>query len=523
MMAGLTTRNWAYVLGCCAGLLLTQDTVAHASAVPKIKMGSALRPRKFALVIGINTTQKSKYWNPLRYARKDAKRMAEALRRNAQFDRIALHNTPARTTTKALKQAFRNLLSWVKSPDDTVLVYISSHGTVSRGRKRFLVSSDTTRKIALTGLPVEWIRKQLRKLRSRKIGLILAACYTGSSQSKSVKVPGYKGSNKPMRPIRRDRAIQILSAASFAQPAFESNQFKSDVYTHYFLECFHKLSQKSIIKIHVCAAYKTTPYVQKLNHEIQVPKAYSELGANRDFFLVSPGGKNPSQGYFRAPIWLGKAMKYELFRMGRKSSKSNVVKVQEGEWTALPPGRYQVQVRDEKQRVVRVEELVIQPSEVTRFPSDWSLEVQGGLWGSSGWLQQGGEMYGSAMFGIRHRYFAVFLGAWGTQLSFEQDPYTQLGIQARVEGGYSHKWGMFALFAGAYVSAGVLLQDINQGTLPALALQGGATLTPSLWLHPQWALFVSVDGGVIPSLVNTRWNVSWVGSVRAGFRFRFSQ
>ena len=107
------------------------------------------------------------------------------------------------------------------------------HGTVSKGRTRFIITSDTTQSVSKTALSVRNIRSILGGFTSRRIGLILATCYTGLANSKSVLAKGIKGGIKPL-PFEKDRAIQILSAASYAQPAFESSSFRSDIYTHFF-------------------------------------------------------------------------------------------------------------------------------------------------------------------------------------------------------------------------------------------------------------------------------------------------
>lgn len=485
-----------------------------------VSAGSALRPQKIALVVGINRSRQSKYWSPLLYAKRDAQRMATSLRTQAKFDHIMLLNTPAQTTTRSLLQALQRLNSLVKNSEDLVVVYLSSHGTVSQGRERFLVTSDTKRNVSRSGLAVKTIRLKLRKLRSRRIALILAACYTGSSESKSVRVPGTKGTLRPRQPLQTERAIQILSAASFAQPAFESTQIKGDIYTHFFLKCMRRLKHKTIIKIHVCAATRTTPFVQKWNGEVQVPKAYSELGANRDFALVTATEVQRKLGYFHTKLPQKRGMFVKLFRLGQKSRQQRKWKLFANEMTALPPGRYRILVQASNGRTVREETVVIRSGQISRFASPWSLEFQGGGLGTTGVLQNGGEFAGSGYFGLRHRYFAILLGVWGTSLTFEQDSYVQFALELRGEGGYHHQWRSFGLFVGAYISTAALWQDLNRSPHVSVLFQGGFTLNPSIRISPHWELFASLDAGVIPSVVTAQWRAAFVGALRLGFRYK---
>lgn len=514
-------KTWAACfMGClcfCVGTLPSEAGLENAP----LSLGSTLRPKKVALVIGINASKRSHYWSPLRYARQDAQRFARSLRRNASFDRIHLLTDPAQTTTQRLREALRRLQAQVKSSEDMVVVYISAHGTVSKGRVRYIITSDTTRNVSKTALSIPQIRNELRKLPSRKIGLVLATCYTGSTRSKAVKVPGFKGGITPSGPMVRERAIQILSAASYAQPAFESSLLKGDIYTHFFLDCFRKLKHKTIIKIHVCAASKTTPFVQKWNGEVQVPKAYSLLGANRDFALLSGTLRPRRMGYFRTQTGKKKGLFFRLFRMGRKSSSSRNYKASSGEYAALLPGRYRVVVQSSEGRMLREDTIVVRSGRVSQLPTNWSLEFQAGTWITSGLFQTNGDVSGLGMAGIRHRYFAFFLGAWGTSVPFDAFSYTQFGLELRLEGGYSHQWGRFSLFGGVYTSLSLLLQDVNQLVQPTPLFHGGATLSLGVWLSPHWGLVLGGDVGLVPHTVNTQFRVTLNGGARLGFRYRF--
>jgi len=523
---------WCFCLLSLSGALCLES--AHAGLkVGGLSLGKQLQPKKIALIVGIDRSVKSAFWSPLKYAKRDAQRMTKKLRASARFDRIILLDRAENTTKKALLQALQRLFRLVSSSEDTVLVYISAHGSVSKGRKRYIVTSDTTRHLAKTGLAVAKIRKLLRRLRSRKIGLILATCYNGMPGSKAVRTPGTKGGFRPARPLKAERAIQILSAASFAQPAFESSALRSDVYTHYFLDCFKRTKKKTIIRIHICATILTTKYVQKWNGEVQVPKAYSELGANRDFFLVDTKKERRKVGYLRAAWGKKTGKKFQIFRVGRKSAAQRTVHAMSDEVTALLPGRYRVVVTDTAGRALHEQHLVIQDGEVIGLHSPWGLEFQAGAWGSTGVLKEQGDLSAVALVGLRHRYVALMLGIWGTMLSFERAWYTQLAFELRAEAGFRWRRGKAELFAGGFLSGGLLLQDLavvqsadDKRTLGAITrpvgiLRAGITLLPAWKLSQHATLLLGLDLGMVPGFVEDAFRMSWYFAARLGFRWQF--
>tara|TARA_B100000609_G_scaffold190595_1_gene178657 strand:- start:851 stop:1858 length:1008 start_codon:yes stop_codon:yes gene_type:complete len=205
---------------------------------------------------------------------------------------------------------------------------------------------------------------------------MLATCYTGLANSKSKPLPGAKGGLKPATPLR-SRAIQVLSAAGYGQSAFESQSLRADVYTHFFLDCMKRLSQKakaaSTIEIHACASQPTTMYVKKQRSEIQVPKVDSEPGANRDIFLVGGAKKRGKRGYFwgfgRKGIasYVLQPLVAQANQKEHTLSKQSTppeIKVSVSEYIALKPGRYRVKVHDTKGKVIKTYVITIKPDGV---------------------------------------------------------------------------------------------------------------------------------------------------------------
>ena len=205
------------------------------------------RSRRIALLIGINKYE-DKAWHPLRYAHKDAKDLANVLkqRKLGKFDRILLYTTPKKTTKSYLQKAFSKLNTWNIDPRDTVFVYISAHGTLSRNSQhvlqRYLVTSDTKNsKISKTAISVPWLRQKFDRLKSQRKVMLLATCHSGSGKSRFnreiiTELKTLKSSFfvKPMEKV--SRASIFLGVCGFGETAQESHRLKNDIYTHYFIK-----------------------------------------------------------------------------------------------------------------------------------------------------------------------------------------------------------------------------------------------------------------------------------------------
>jgi hypothetical protein len=205
------------------------------------------KARRFALLIGINQYQ-DRAWHPLRYASKDARDLARVLRDKqlGKFDRILLHTRPAQTTRQAILRAFAQLKKWATNPKDTVFVYISGHGSLSRDSRhqlrRFLVAYDThSKRVSQTGLSVKLLRKSFAGLTSQQKVLLLATCHSGAGKSRlgqrmHDELKSLKGAFfvKPMEAV--SKASFVIGVCGFGETAQESPKLKNDIYTHYFIK-----------------------------------------------------------------------------------------------------------------------------------------------------------------------------------------------------------------------------------------------------------------------------------------------
>ncbi|WP_224242487.1 caspase family protein [Hyalangium gracile] len=212
-------------------------------------VGSAHAGERHALLIGIPRFS-DEAWTPLRYAGKDAEDLARALRDPSRggFASVTVLTRPEETTRAALLDALRALQARVRRPQDVVVVYVSSHGTLARDVRgelqRYLVTSDTSfRDVAGTSLDMPTLEASLEQLRSLRRVLVLATCHSGTGKSLlppevRAELERTKGPTPaPTRPLEESsRASIILSASDWGEAAREDDALGNDIYTHFLVQ-----------------------------------------------------------------------------------------------------------------------------------------------------------------------------------------------------------------------------------------------------------------------------------------------
>jgi len=233
---------FAALLGACAS---TQTT--KGGLVPYAAAGvtaDAAAGRRLALVIGTNDYADPLY-KDLRYAVADALAVGSAL---AHYDYVEVLTTPDETTQISILAALDRLAAEVRGPTDTVVVYVSGHGTLGRAAggplERYIVSSDAdSRDIDRSGVAVVEVVQTVESLRAQRKGIVLATCYNGQSKSAltdalASELASQKGSLPPL--IQRSEAMIVTSAASWGEAAIEDANLEHDVYTWFLLEGLEK-------------------------------------------------------------------------------------------------------------------------------------------------------------------------------------------------------------------------------------------------------------------------------------------
>lgn len=214
-------------------------------AVPADRLARALQPRRLALLIGVQRYQ-DPAWRPLRFPEADAAALAEVLRDPARgaFDEVEV--LPPGAGRAAVRAALRRLAERSRDERDTVVVYVSSHGTLARdgagALRRYLVLADTRMAdVPGTGLSMDELKADFDGLRSRRKVLVLAACHSGGGKSLlpdavQQELAGIKAGFF-VRPIEEvSRASVVLAASDWGETAREDPKLGHDIYTHFLIE-----------------------------------------------------------------------------------------------------------------------------------------------------------------------------------------------------------------------------------------------------------------------------------------------
>lgn len=196
-------------------------------------------PRRIALLVGVDNFEDARF-HPLRWASADARALAQAI---DGLDRVIVLSRPEETSRAAVLSAFHSLEREVQSPEDTVIVYFSTHGTLARRPggelERYLVMRDTRLDVVSeTGLSLSALTGELDRLISRKKALILATCHSGRGKSLlsdplQIALAEHKGP-PPLEAV--SEALIVMTAAAQVEAAIESDRLEHDVYTYYLLE-----------------------------------------------------------------------------------------------------------------------------------------------------------------------------------------------------------------------------------------------------------------------------------------------
>lgn len=236
----------AAVLAACAGAPTAGEKGGLVPlAVPADRLARALQPRRLALLVGVQRYE-DPAWRPLRFPEADAAALAEVLRDPARgaFDEVEV--LPPGAGRAAVRAALRRLAERSRDDRDTVLVYLSTHGTLARdgagALRRYLVLADTRMAdVPGTGLSMDELKADFDGLRSRRKVLVLAACHSGGGKSLlpdavQQELAGIKAGFF-VRPIEEvSRASVVLAASDWGETAREDPKLGHDVYTHFLIE-----------------------------------------------------------------------------------------------------------------------------------------------------------------------------------------------------------------------------------------------------------------------------------------------
>ena len=204
-------------------------------------------PRRLALLIGVERFEDDRFGD-LRFTQDDALALGAALSREG-FDEIQVLTADHETTRSAVLDALSSLAAKIRSPEDTVLIYVSSHGTLAhppgRALERFVVFRDSRMHLVTdTALSVRTLLQRVEALPSSRKAMVLATCHSGAGKSRlpDPLVDALSRSKSGGLPdlLKVSEAMVVVSAAAFGETARESARLGHDIYTYFLIEGLQK-------------------------------------------------------------------------------------------------------------------------------------------------------------------------------------------------------------------------------------------------------------------------------------------
>lgn len=225
--------------------------------VSSTALDQAHQPRRLALLVGVDHFDDTAF-RPLRFASRDARELGAVLLDPGvgAFDDVVVRTDAASTRVESILASLDALKENVRDPRDTVLVYISTHGTLAHGAdgrlQSYLVGRDSRIKdVASTSIPMREFRRRFEALPSSRKVLVLATCHSGRGKSAlsvamQEELEGTKSATFFAPPLEEvSEASVVLSACAWGETAREDKNLGHDIYTHFLLEALRKVRDRN--------------------------------------------------------------------------------------------------------------------------------------------------------------------------------------------------------------------------------------------------------------------------------------
>jgi uncharacterized caspase-like protein len=177
-------------------LIVTALLVVVASAGPLMAQSS---PRKYALLIGLNSYLRSMTVPPLRYAEADVDGLKTSLA-NLGYDVRVIRSDEA-TRARIIAELYR-LTADVRDTDD-FLLYYAGHGVRNRlpSRKTFWLTYDADlENLDVSSIRLEHLLDYVQEIRAKHTLILLDHCFSGDIVLKPFEAPAVGGAATPPAP-----------------------------------------------------------------------------------------------------------------------------------------------------------------------------------------------------------------------------------------------------------------------------------------------------------------------------------
>jgi hypothetical protein len=270
----------------------------------RIDIGDAYSTKVLGLFVGIRD-YRDPYWHDLKYPHKDVDDMVAFFTENEAIRldyKMVLKQNSQTTRDYLLNNAFKAFEVKNASAEDIVIIYISSHGTLTNElfneirdgkpsaeyrKVPYILTSDSSEEnIAASAIALRDLTAWFEGLRSRRKVLILDMCHSGRGGKSQLSIDqaalleSAKGIS--YEPFEDSEASIILTACPIGGTSYEDDDLRNSVYTHYLLEGMRRgdLNADGAVTISEAHNYsidKTRQYTWKRKQYKQIPSTYSKI------------------------------------------------------------------------------------------------------------------------------------------------------------------------------------------------------------------------------------------------------
>lgn len=322
---------------------------------------SVYAAKRVALLIGVDQYNDDDLAT-LSFSGKDANDLATVLRAESggSFDEVTVLTGPNQTTKAAILHTLNTITASLQR-DDTLLVYLSGHGTLTldaiNGTELYFLPSDATLdRPSENGVLVSWLEETLADKVARRRVLILDTCHNGRSKSglsnqTEERLSSLRGEPPAPNSVRQVSESEArLYAAHFYQPAMEDKSLQNGVYTHYLIQALtnnaHTADLNSdglvdVTEAHDFAQDKTVKHTGGL----QVPRAEYRIVGREAIYLSGDPERRRVAEHALISAYQGLLTSARLFIDGQaRGALPRVI--------AVEPGRHRVEVKTNDGRTI---------------------------------------------------------------------------------------------------------------------------------------------------------------------------
>jgi uncharacterized caspase-like protein len=191
-------------------------------------------PSMQVLAVGVSQYADPKI-NALRFASRDAEDIDAVYRKQSGklFKTVTVNKLVNPQATRAnLVLALENMRKTL-TPDDTAIIFVSSHGFADNDEFFFALNDASLEDISKTGISWREILKRLEDLPAKYVVLMVDQCHSGGVQDELLR--GYHPANEAYRAARQSN-ILAFCASNADEVSWEHPQWQHGAFTYALLK-----------------------------------------------------------------------------------------------------------------------------------------------------------------------------------------------------------------------------------------------------------------------------------------------